>query len=124
MVISLSDSQFLAREPYCYLTTIGRKSGKPHTIEIWFAMSPDGKALYLLSGGRERSDWVKNITHNSSVEVRIGGRLFKAHGRLVTDPDEELSARRLVVAKYYGREYNPSGGWEATSLVVALDLEV
>jgi hypothetical protein len=25
-------------EPFCYLTTVGRVSGRPHTIEIWFAL--------------------------------------------------------------------------------------
>src|SRR6185312_13518616 len=33
---------------YCYITTTGRRSGKPHTIEIWFAL--DGRTLYLLAG--------------------------------------------------------------------------
>ncbi len=28
----------LAGESYCYLTTTGRKSGEPRTIEIWFAL--------------------------------------------------------------------------------------
>ncbi len=28
----------LATENYCYLTTIGRVSGNPHEIEIWFGM--------------------------------------------------------------------------------------
>jgi hypothetical protein len=48
-----------AGEPYCYLTTTGRVSGRPHQIEIWFAI--DGGTLYMLSGGGERSDWVKNL---------------------------------------------------------------
>lgn len=46
---------------YCYLTTTGRVSGKAHTIEIWFALHD--KTLYLLSGGRETSDWIKNSLH-------------------------------------------------------------
>jgi hypothetical protein len=49
----------LAREDFCYLTTTGRVTGRPHTIEIWFAL--DGATLYMLSGGREHSDWVKNL---------------------------------------------------------------
>ena len=28
----------LADEDFAYLTTIGRRSGKQHTIEIWFAL--------------------------------------------------------------------------------------
>jgi hypothetical protein len=26
-----------ASQAFCYLTTTGRVSGRPHTIEIWFA---------------------------------------------------------------------------------------
>ena len=32
----------LAGETYCYLTTTGRVTGKPHTIEIWFALEQAG----------------------------------------------------------------------------------
>ena len=31
----------LAGESYCYLTTRGRVTGQPHTIEIWFGMPDD-----------------------------------------------------------------------------------
>jgi hypothetical protein len=33
----------LADEDYCYLTTIGRVSGEPREIEIWFGL--DGRTL-------------------------------------------------------------------------------
>jgi len=33
-----------ASEPFLYLTTRGRRSGRPHQIEIWFA-AHDGRAL-------------------------------------------------------------------------------
>src|SRR5438128_3103033 len=55
----MDDLSTLATEPFCYLTTIGRGSGRPHTIEIWFALH--GATVYLLSGGGEGSDWVKNL---------------------------------------------------------------
>ena len=121
----------LAREQFCYLTTRGRKSGKAHTIEIWFAMPPDpspgpGQAahtLYMLSGGGDRSDWVRNVRNDPDVEVRIANRTFKGQGRIVQDPEEEQTARRLVVRKYYGRDRVASTGWEAESLPVAVDLE-
>ncbi len=120
---SLDDLQSLAPEQFCYLTTVGRKSGRPHTIEIWFAMQPGGSALYMLSGGGYESDWVKNILNDPNIEVRITSRKFRATGRIVDDPEEEGLARRLVVAKYYGRAQVGSSGWEAESLPVAVDLE-
>ena len=39
---------------FCYLTTKGRRSGGPHTIEIWFALQ--GDTVYLLAGGGDASD--------------------------------------------------------------------
>ena len=59
-------------EPFCYITTTGRVTGRPHPVEIWFAL--DGATLYLLSGGGRRSDWVRNLERHSEVSVRIGGR--------------------------------------------------
>src|SRR5437660_11321506 len=49
----------LADEDFAYLTTIGRRSGKQHTIEVWFALH-DGR-IYMLSGGGDRADWVKKF---------------------------------------------------------------
>jgi deazaflavin-dependent oxidoreductase (nitroreductase family) len=62
----------LGDENVCYLTTVGRRSGKPHTIEIWFALS-DG-TLYLLSGAGDSADWVRNLRKTSAVRVRVGSR--------------------------------------------------
>ena len=57
---------------FCYLTTTGRVSGRPHTIEIWFALQD--RTLYLLSGGVDRSDWVRNLIRHPAGTVRLGRR--------------------------------------------------
>src|SRR5215218_311399 len=84
----------LADEAYCYLTTTGRVSGEPREIEIWFGLQ--GQTLYMLSGGRDRSDWVKNLMREPRVSVRIAGRTFEADARVVEDPDEDARARALL----------------------------
>ena len=112
----------LAAEQYCYLTTQGRKSGKEHTVDLWFALDKERFALYILSGGGEKADWVRNMMVDPYAKVRVGSTKFIGNGRQVTEPDEDLQARKLVVSKYYGRAYNPEGGWEAQSLPVAIDL--
>jgi deazaflavin-dependent oxidoreductase (nitroreductase family) len=71
----------LADEAFCYLTTTGRVTGKPREIEIWFGLN--GRTLYLLSGGRERSDWVRNLQKAPDVSVRIAGRTFAGRARIV-----------------------------------------
>lgn len=113
----------LMSEEYCYLTTTGRVSGKPHEIEIWFGMKDN--TLYLLSGGGRTSDWVKNLTKNPTVTVRIAQRTFDATGRLVQDAEEESSARTMLANKYNERESDGSlSDWAQTALVVGIDLVV
>ena len=111
----------LATEPYCYLTTRGRVTGRPHRIEIWFALDAD--TLYLLSGGRERSDWVKNVRKTPEVTVELGGQVFAGRARIVTDLDEDERARTLVHDKYAGSYGGDLSRWRRTALPVAVDLE-
>ena len=111
----------LAKEEYCYLTTTGRVTGKPHEIEIWFGLK--NATLYILSGGGETSDWVKNMQHNPSVNVRIGKDEFRGQARFVSKGDEDQMARHLLAGKYQGwREGKRLSEWARTALPVAVDL--
>jgi deazaflavin-dependent oxidoreductase (nitroreductase family) len=112
----------LTDQDFCYLTTDGRRTGRPHTIEVWFG-SRNG-TLYVLSGGGDRSDWVRNLRITPKVSVRVGDRTWVARARVVEDPDEGAAARPLLAAKYQGwREGRPLSAWARTALVVALDLD-
>jgi len=116
-----ADPGSLADEDFCYLTTVGRVSGRPHEIEIWFAI--ENNSLYMLSGDRDRSDWVKNLRRNPEVMVRLAGEYFEGHARLVESEEEDELARRLLVEKY---EHNPGSlaNWRRTALPIAVDLAV
>ncbi len=110
----------LDRRSVIDLTTAGRLTGRPHTIEIWFAHRES--TLYMLSGGGERSDWVRNLIHTPEVRVRVGGRDYPGVGRIVTDPTEERLARDAVFDKYVVRYSGDLDGWRETALPVAIDL--
>ncbi len=113
----------LASEQYCYLTTTGRVSGRPHTMEIWFGI--DGSTLYMLPGGRDRSDWVKNLQRTLEVALRIADRQLRGQARVVhavTDAEEDALARRLLMEKYAPGYERDLGDWERTALPVAVDL--
>ena len=115
----------LANEAFCYLTTTGRRSGHPHTIEIWFALK--GNTLYMLSGGRDKSDWVRNIQQYPDVQVRIRESVFNGQARVVradTDAQEDALARDIVYDKYTARGEDDLLDWSHTSLPVAVDLDV
>ncbi len=111
----------LSKEEYGYLTTTGRITGGPHEIEIWFGIM--GEALYLLSGGGDKSDWVKNLLKNPAVTVRIAKHTFKGPARIVKDEEEELMARHLLAGKYEGwKEGRRLSKWARTALPVAIEL--
>jgi deazaflavin-dependent oxidoreductase (nitroreductase family) len=111
-------------QPFCYLTTTGRVSGRPHTIEIWFALQ--GRTLYLLSGGGRRADWVRNLLAHPEVTVRLGrrdGARRPGRGRVVEPgTDEDELARRLVAGKYQPSYGGDLSGWRDSALPVAVDL--
>ena len=112
----------LAKEEYCYLTTTGRVSGRPHEIEIWFGVQ--NNSLYLLSGG-ETSDWVKNLRKNPSVSVRIANHTFTGTARVVQDQEEERTARYLLAEKYQEWEEGKTlSQWARTALPVAIEVNV
>jgi len=112
----------LAEEDFCYLTTTGRISGRPHTIEIWFALN--GQTLYMLSGGRDKSDWVKNALHTPAVQMKINSTIFSGTARLVTSTEEDTLARKIVFEKYEPRSSDDLVDWSRTSLPVAVDIAV
>jgi deazaflavin-dependent oxidoreductase (nitroreductase family) len=107
---------------FCYLTTIGRISGRPHTIEIWFALQQT--TLYLLSGGRDTADWVKNLQRASHVQVRIHERVLHGRARVVTDQDEDALARHLLFEKYAPRSSEDLSEWSRSALPIAVDLSI
>lgn len=112
----------IAEEDYCYLTTIGRRSGRLHTIEIWFAL--DDGTLFMLAGGGERADWVRNLRRAPVVTIRINEVTFDGQARIVTDSNEDARAREIVVAKYVPRYRGDLSDWGRTALPVAVDLTV
>jgi deazaflavin-dependent oxidoreductase (nitroreductase family) len=111
----------LKDEEYCYLTTTGRVTGKPHEVEIWFGAN--NTSLYLLSGGLDRSDWVKNLLKDPAVKIRIAEHTFTGITRLVKEEKEVTMARYLLAEKYQEWETGRTlSEWARTALPVAIDL--
>jgi len=90
----------LNKEKFIYLTTKGRKTGKTHVVELWFAIAND--KIYLSHEG-EFTDWMKNLQKDGKVKVKIGSRNFD--GTAIVTPavsDAREAGKKSLYDKYYG----------------------
>ena len=114
--------QDVAGETYGYLTTIGRRSGKPHRIEIWFGVEAGG--IFLMSGGKDQSDWVKNVIANPTVTIEIAGDTYTGRARILSDEtSDDQFARSLLVEKYQKDKELEKWGRESLALVIDVEAE-
>lgn len=115
-------SDWLARQAaddFCYVTTIGRQSGRPRTIEIWFAV--EGGIVYLLAQPGRRAHWVRNLEVQPRVAVRLGETTASGLARVVDAP-EDRRVRELIAAKYEGwRPGEDLSAWVVEALPVAIE---
>jgi len=88
------------------LTTQGWKSGKRHTIEIWFA--EHNKRYYIISERLDSAHWVQNIKRNPAVSFSINDNMFKGNARIVDQGKE--SALAAEVLKLMDTKYKWSQG--------------
>ncbi len=88
-------------EQFLYLTTRGWKTGKKHQIEIWFVKHDE--KYYVVGEMRERSHWVQNIRHDSSVTFRVGKKSFTGSARTLdkkVEPELFAAIREMMESKY------------------------
>lgn len=114
-----NDPRRWEREAFCYLTTTGRVSGNPHTIEIWFALDPNDRTrLAMMAGGGRRSDWVRNLEQTPDVTIKLGNLVYPATARVIApDTPDDALIRRLLVEKYRSPG-DPLDTWGRTALPV------
>lgn len=106
----------LNRKWNCRLTTVGRKSGQPRTVTLWFVL--DGDAAYL-AGGKQDPQWCRNIRVNGEVTLEIAGTRLPGIARIVEDPGEARTVRERFVRKYLlARLSRPFGGYTRSVPVV------
>lgn len=109
----------VSNEKYIYLTTIGRKTGKPHTVELWFAVA-EGK-IYLSHEGAF-TDWMKNIFEHG-VEFRINGEKFRGKARIVSENTSFEIGKHALYLKYYGEaDKNIVDDWFSESKIIIIEI--
>ena len=117
---NLSELAEVGSAKFIHLTSTGRKTGKPHTVELWFAVN-DGK-VYLSHEGEE-TDWMRNIKKNAQVTFEISGKNFTGKARYLNGPEDEAwIAKVALYEKYYGRASKEAiEDWFSLSKLLLID---
>jgi F420H(2)-dependent quinone reductase len=86
------------------LTTTGRKSGKPRTVDLLYIRDGAAYALTASNGGRPRHPgWLFNVRSNPQVTIDVHGTRLRAVAEVV-GPEKRpaLWAQLLEIAPFYG----------------------
>ena len=80
------------------ITTIGRTSGEPRRIEIWFHNVED---VIYISGLPGKRSWLANLLANPDFTFHLKGSL-QANLAAQATPITDLSQRREIMSKFDG----------------------
>jgi deazaflavin-dependent oxidoreductase (nitroreductase family) len=87
-----------ADDECCDLLTVGRVSGRPHEVEIWFGVID--RTVFIVSGNGPSADWYRNALAAGTASVRFGADRVVGSCRTVSDADERRRVGDLMGAKY------------------------
>lgn len=82
------------------LTTTGRKSGKQHTVTVWFVVA-DARRFYVQHVQGATADWYKNLRKTPRVQIDFGDGPQPATATPILDPAEIQRVLALVRRKYW-----------------------
>jgi len=85
------------------LTTVGRKSGKPRTVQLGAVPERDGWVVIGSAGGADaHPNWWLNMVANPNVTVQVNDNVIKARMQEITNPAEYERVWNTVVTTMKG----------------------
>lgn len=106
-------------EKHLYLTTVGRETGRRHTVELWFAVSEGN--IYLSHEGPP-TDWMKNLCKTDHVEITITGNRFTGRARVISDAEVFNRGKHALYHKYYGlAPHDVIDDWFSESSIIEIN---
>ena len=100
------------------ITTTGRRTGEPRTLEIWFHRV-DGR--YYITGWPGVRGWYANLLDNPRFTVHLkqsATASFDANARPVTDEDERREILRATFELEGGAAQGDFESWVASSPII------
>lgn len=86
-----------AGRPLLLLTTLGAKSGQPHTTPMMYI--PDDNRLLVIAsnvGAPSHPDWYRNLVAHPEVTVEVGTEIFDATAIVMQGAERERLWSRIV----------------------------
>ena len=95
-----SDLQRLLRRKTLQLTTVGRRSGEPRTVTIWFVA--DGPRTILVQHvAAKPAQWYRNLCAEPAVQVDLGEGKLEATAQPIEDRGRISEVMARVGKKYW-----------------------
>ncbi|MBV9844448.1 MAG: nitroreductase family deazaflavin-dependent oxidoreductase [Kutzneria sp.] len=94
------DGLLIQRDSLLLLTTVGRRSGKRHTMPMMFQR--DGDRLLVVgsnAGSSRHPDWYLNLVKTPQVTVEVGDEAYDAVARRL-DSEERAEVWPVLKARY------------------------
>lgn len=99
----------LNRKSLLELTVVGRKTGTPRTVKIWFVATRD--KIYVTSGRGSNSQWVKNLKQTPTVTCQIGSTRFQGSAVWIEEGRVRGTIFPLFFRKYFRARIFRWIGW-------------
>ena len=85
------------------LTTAGRKSGKPRTVQLGAVREGDGWVVIGSAGGSDTDPhWWRNLVANPNVTLQVNDDVLKVKMQEITNPADYERIWNTVVATMKG----------------------
>jgi deazaflavin-dependent oxidoreductase (nitroreductase family) len=89
--------RFLQGAPIMLMTTIGRRTGQPHTTPLLYLREGNDLVTVASKGGMsQHPSWFRNLEVNPDVEIEIGPRKQSMKARRATEEEKARLWPKLV----------------------------
>ena len=101
------------RERLLLLTTVGARSGRPHTTPMMFHREGDRVLVIASNAGAPRHpDWFRNLVAHPEVTVEMGDETFAATATPLTGADRERAWAEIKAAYPFFADHEAKAGRE------------
>ena len=115
----MKDANWVSAAKRVNVTTTGRRSGKKHTVPLWFvAKGPAGPAYLWHNKGK--TDWIANIRARGGAEVDFGGGVIPVSATRVDGQEREWVVGQFL-RKYLMARLFQLLGWTKHAVVFRLE---